>query len=150
ERGDLTILGESTVEGFRKGLGANRSLRRLFHSVELAAADTRATHAILQAVAAEEDAEISDAVLERLNELADYFSSGTVQPGRSVGLLRKVLGLAEGRAGPITEHDILATLSSSTGIPTDFLDDAVALDRAAVRQFFETRVMGQPEAVEAV
>lgn len=150
ERGDLAILGESTVEGFRKGLGANRSLRRLFHSVELQPADEPTTGAILRAVAADADAEVGDTVLDRLNELADYFAAGAAQPGRSVGLLRKVLGLREGKPGAVTEQEVLATLSTSTGIPADFLDDSVALDRSAVRQFFEQRVMGQPEAVEAV
>lgn len=150
ERGDLTILGESTVEGFRKGLGANRPLRRLFHVVELPAADEKKTQTILQAVAKEAGVAVPDAVLARVNELAMYFGSGTVQPGRSVGLLRKVLGLAEEQATAISEKSILDTLSASTGIPADFLDDSIALNRQAVRQFFETRVMGQPEAVEAV
>ena len=54
------------------------------------------------------------------------------------------------QARPISEKEILETLSTSTGIPADFLDDSVSLDRQKVRQFFETRVMGQPEAVEAV
>ncbi len=150
ERGDLTILGESTVEGFRKGLGANRSLRRLFHSVELQPADEKKTLEVLRFVAKEADRNVPDEVLGRVNELAMYFGAGTVQPGRSVGLLRKVLGLNEENPGPISEKDILETLSTSTGIPADFLDDNVALDRQKVRQFFETRVMGQPEAVEAV
>ena len=150
ERGDLTILGESTAEGFRKGLGANRSLRRLFHAIELQPADEKKTLGILRAVAKEAGVNVTDEVLMRINELAMYFGSGAVQPGRSVGLLRKVLGLTEDKTGPISEKDILETLSSSTGIPADFLDDTVALDRAAVRQFFEARVMGQPEAVEAV
>src|SRR5207237_552354 len=88
ERGELTILGESTTESFRKGLGANRSLRRLFHAVEVHPSDTKDTRAILQAVAQEAGATIADGVLDRLDELADYFVSGTVQPGRSVGLLR--------------------------------------------------------------
>src|SRR5262245_41055552 len=33
ERGEVAILGESTVEAFRKGLGAKASLRRLFHEI---------------------------------------------------------------------------------------------------------------------
>jgi ATP-dependent Clp protease ATP-binding subunit ClpC len=150
ERGDLTILGESTTEGFRKGLGANRSLRRLFHAIELHPTDEKATHAILQAVAREAGVNAPEGLLARINELAMYFGSGTVQPGRSVGLLRMVLGLAETEPGPLTEKQVLETLSTSTGIPSDFLDDNVALDRAGVRQFFEARVMGQPEALEAV
>ncbi|MBI3410010.1 MAG: AAA family ATPase [Planctomycetes bacterium] len=82
ERGDLTILGESTVEGFRKGLGANRSLRRLFHTVELQPPDADEVRAIIRSVVDEADAEISDSVLDRLSELADYFVSGIVQPTR--------------------------------------------------------------------
>lgn len=150
ERGDVTILGESTVEGFRKGLGANRSLRRLFHAIELHKSDEAETRQILQAVAQEAGALVPDTVLDRLGELADFFVAGTAQPGRSVGLFRRVLGMTAGKHGPITEKDVLATISTSTGIPVNFLDDSVALDRERVRGFFETRVMGQPEAVDAV
>jgi ATP-dependent Clp protease ATP-binding subunit ClpC len=150
ERGDVTILGESTVEGFRKGLGANRSLRRLFHAIELQGSDAAETRKILQLVAEEAGAEVSESLLDRIGDLADFFVSGTVQPGRSVGLLRRVLGMTAGKRGPITEQDVLQTISTSTGIPVNFLDDSVALDRDKVRGFFEGRVMGQPEAIDAV
>src|SRR5262249_5581845 len=70
--------------------------------------------------------------------------------GRAADLLRRTLGTLAGRPGPVTERDILTTVSTSTGIPVDFLDDAVPLDRAQVRAFFEARVMGQAEAVDAV
>src|SRR5207248_561889 len=85
ERGDVTILGESSAEAFRKGLGANRSLRRLFHAVEVQPATPRETRDILQAVAEEAGADVPEAVLDRLGELADFYAGGTVQPGRSVG-----------------------------------------------------------------
>src|SRR5439155_22182129 len=55
-----------------------------------------------------------------------------------------------GPPASITEQDILLTISQSTGVPVEFLDVATALDRVRVRAFFEARVMGQPEAVEAV
>ena len=150
ERGDVTIVGESTAESFRKGLGAIRQLRRLFHSIQVPATEPEETREILRAVADESGADVSDAVLERLTELADFYASGTVQPGRSVGLLRRVLGAVTGQAGPVSERHVLNTISTSTGIPVDFLDDAVPLDRSRVRAHFETRVMGQPEAVDAV
>ena len=149
ERGDILVLGESTVEAFRKGLGAVRSLRRLFHTVQLPEAGPEETRTILQAVAAESGADASDAVLDRLVELSDFYAGGAVEPGRSVGLLRRVLG-APDRKGPLGDREIIETLSTSTGVPADFLDDAVPLDRAAVRAFFEARVMGQPEAIDAV
>jgi ATP-dependent Clp protease ATP-binding subunit ClpC len=150
ERGEITVLGESTAESFHKGLGAVRSLRRLFHAVQLAPADGDRTRAVLRAVAAEAAADVPEMVLDRLTELADFYAAGGAEPGRCVGLLRRVLGVVADRPGPIGERDLLATISTSTGIPVDFLDDSVPLDRATVRAFFESRVMGQPEAVDAV
>jgi ATP-dependent Clp protease ATP-binding subunit ClpC len=150
ERGEVTILGESTPEAFRTGLGAILPLRRLFHAIEVPPAEPATIRAILQAVRDEAGADMAEPVLDRLVELADYYLAGAAQPGRSVGLLRRVLGATAGRPGPVTEHDILATMSTSTGIPVDFLDDAIPLDRVRVREFIEQRVMGQPEAGDAV
>jgi ATP-dependent Clp protease ATP-binding subunit ClpC len=152
ERGDVTILGESTADGYRKGLGSRGPLRRLFTVIEVAEATPAQTRAILQDVAAEAGADVPEATLDRLMELADYYSTGTAQPGRAVGLLLRVLAAVAlaGRATPISDRDILQTISTSTGVPVAFLDDSVSLQRADLRSFFEARVMGQPEAVEAV
>jgi ATP-dependent Clp protease ATP-binding subunit ClpC len=150
ERGAVAILGESTVEGFRQGLGSNRALRRLFHSIEVPEASLEQTRAIVQMVIDEAGVEVPEAVIERLMDLADFYAAGTVQPGRTVGLLRRVLSRAAGREGPLTDRDVLETISSSTGVPVRFLDDAEPLDRTQVRGFFEARVMGQPEAIDAV
>lgn len=150
ERGEIAILGESTPDAFRSGLGAVGSLRRLFHAIEVREPSAAQTRAVLQAVRDEGGTDVPEAVLDRLVELADFYLAGTAQPGRTVGLLRRVLGEGGGRDQPVSERDVLTTLSTSTGIPVDFLDDAVPLDRAGVRAFFEARVMGQPEAVDAV
>jgi ATP-dependent Clp protease ATP-binding subunit ClpC len=150
ERGEITLVGESSAESFGKGLGAVRSLRRLFHAVQVSPADAVRTRRVLHAVAAEAAADVPEAVLDRLVEVADFYGAGTAEPGRSVGLLRRVLSATAGREGPVTERDLLTTISTSTGIPVDYLDDNVAMDRARVRAFFEARVMGQPEAVDAV
>jgi ATP-dependent Clp protease ATP-binding subunit ClpC len=150
ERGEIAVLGESTPDAFRSGLGAVGSLRRLFHAIEVREPAPPQTRAVLQAVRDEAAADVPEPVLDRLVELADFYLAGTAQPGRTVGLLRRVLGATAGHAAPVSERDVLATLSTSTGIPVDFLDDAVPLDRAGVRAFFEARVMGQPEAVDAV
>jgi ATP-dependent Clp protease ATP-binding subunit ClpC len=150
EAGDIAVLGESTPETFRSGLGAVRSLRRLFHAIEVRSASPQETREVLRAVCEEAGVVVPEPVRERLLELADYYLAGTAQPGRAIGLLRRVLANVAGRAEPVSERDVLATLSASTGIPGDFLDDAVPLERNRIRSFFETRVMGQADAVEAV
>jgi ATP-dependent Clp protease ATP-binding subunit ClpC len=150
ERGDVVVLGETTPDRFRSGLGAVGSLRRLFHPIEMPAAGVPETLAILRAVRDEAGADVPEPVLGRLMELAGYYLAGTAQPGRTVGLLRRVLGSRGERAGAISDRDVLTTLSTSTGIPVDFLDDDIPLDRGSVRSFFESRVMGQVEAVDSV
>ncbi len=150
ESGAIAILGESTPEAFRTGLGDVTSLRRLFVPVELAEADAEETKAILRAVRDETGAPMADPDLDRLLDLAGMYLAGTAQPGRAVGLLRRVVEAHAGRPGPIRARDVLATLATSTGVPVDLLDDDTPLDLARVRQFFEGRVMGQPEAVATV
>ncbi len=150
ESGAIAILGESTPEAFRHGLGEVPSLRRLFAPIEMGSASPEETRRTLKAVRAEARVDMSDADVERLMEVAEMYLPGTVEPGRAVGLLRRVIERHEGKPTPIRQRQVLEVLATSTGIPVDFLDDDVPLDLAHVRRFFEERVMGQPEAVAAV
>jgi ATP-dependent Clp protease ATP-binding subunit ClpC len=146
ERGSIAVLGESTSEMFRGGLGSNAALRRLFQPVEVEARTPAETRAVLRAICDAEERDVPDALLDRLMDLADAYLPGTAQPGRAVSLLRRLLDGPD----PLTPRAALETLSDSTGVPVDLLDDEVPLEAAKVRAFFEARVMGQPEAVEAV
>ena len=151
EAGEIAILGETTPEAFRAGLGAIGSLRRLFHAIDVKEADAARTRDILEHMQREAGATVPPKVLDRLLELADYYLAGTAQPGRAAGLFRRVLESGAGREGaPMKPRDVLRTLSASTGVPVDLLDDEVSLDIAGVRGFFEARVMGQGDAVDAV
>ena len=53
-----------------------------------------------------------------------------------------------GLAAEVTPETIIATLSEATGLPLHVLDPRAPLDLAEVRQFFESRVLGQPDAVD--
>ncbi|MBI3847205.1 MAG: AAA family ATPase [Planctomycetes bacterium] len=152
EDGSIAVLGESTAEAFRTGLGTVASLRRLFAPIEVREAGPVETRLVLRAVRDELAIDASDSTLDRLVELADLYLAGAAQPGRAVGLLRRVVeGRADGhRTGSIAPREVLDALSTSTGIPVDFLDDDVPLDLARTRAFFEGRVMGQAEAVDAI
>jgi ATP-dependent Clp protease ATP-binding subunit ClpC len=150
EGGDVVIVGESTPHEWRAGLGANPSLRRLFRPVEVQPATAAETREVAARVLAAADVAAPDAVVDRVLELAEFYLAGTAQPGRAVGLLRRVLDARGEADGPLTEDEVLRTLSGSTGVPIELVDDARPLDPAQVRAHFERRVMGQPEAVGAV
>jgi ATP-dependent Clp protease ATP-binding subunit ClpC len=144
----LVILGESTPAEFNRGLGRNPELQRLFDRYLLPEASNEDTRTILRSFRDEAGAEVSDEMLDRVLELATHYLGSLARPGNAMGLLRQVLAAHGGL--PVEPRHLLETLSKSTGVPADLLDDAVPLDAVAARRFFEARVMGQPEAVEAV
>lgn len=149
EDGSIALLGETTPEMWQSGLGGVGSLRRLFTRVDVSEADPERTRRVLECVRDASETEVSNEVLGRLTELADYFLAGIAQPGRAVGLLRRTLDRVPASRA-VEVDDVLDTLSLSTGVPRQLLDDRAPLDPDAVRSFFEARVMGQTEALDAV
>ncbi len=150
EEGSVVLLGESTPEEFERGLGRVPSLQRLFDRVLVAESTPEQTEVILKAVRDEQQAPIGDSVLKQLLETASQFLGHLSLPGSAVSLLRSVMQNAKEAGRAVTYRDVLDALSKSTGVPADLLDDSIPLDHEAVRRFFERRIIGQTEAVDAV
>jgi len=148
--GSLLLLGESSPESFQRGLGRVASLKRLFDCVLVPEASLESTRDILAAVRDEQKLTLEDGVLEQLLEASGQFLTHISRPGNAVTLLRTVEEAARDSGRVITFREILEALSKSTGIPADILDDGVPLTPAAVKAFFEKRIIGQVEAVESV
>jgi ATP-dependent Clp protease ATP-binding subunit ClpA/protein subunit release factor A len=149
ERGELRLIGEGTGEAFQTGLGSVASLARAFRTVKMLPADAPATQQIVEAVAAESNRELPLPLIHRLLDLAEYYGGSAVLPGRALLVLRRLLSEIRETHRSVDVRDILNAIHESTGMPTDLLDDEIPLQAREVRSFFEERVMGQPEAVDA-
>ncbi|MBK8247112.1 MAG: AAA family ATPase [Gemmatimonadetes bacterium] len=145
----ITMIAESTPEAYRLLLGRDPSLVRLFEVIQVPPATAAETRHILSKVAEREEKDIASDVIDRAVELAGEFLIGSAMPGAAVDLLLRAINAVPDYEPAIVASDLLVTLSASTGLPRDYLDDAIPLDRASVRTFLEARVMGQPEAVDA-
>ncbi|MCA8924380.1 MAG: AAA family ATPase [Planctomycetes bacterium] len=164
ERGELAIVGESTPEAFRHGLDRFPGFRKLFWKLELQEPDAQETLEILEAVTQDllaehrrrgVELEAPRAALELAVELADDYISGLARPGCAISLVREALGdLAEDeqQAGRrvLDGSRLLHTISRQSGVPVALLDDSVQLDLREVHTFFDERVLGQAEVVEAM
>ena len=150
EEGSVLLLGESTPEEFERGLGRIPTLQRLFDRVLVSESTPDQTLAVLSTVRDEEQLAMSDGVLAQLLETATQFLSHISRPGNAVALLRAVMQNIKESGRPATFRDVLDSLSKSTGLPADLLDDSLPLNQGEVRAFFERRIIGQPEAVDAV
>jgi len=150
EDGSVVMLGESTPEEFERGLGGEVGLQRLFDKVLVEPASREDAIVVLRAIRDAAKAPISDQVLQELLEVSEFFYGHLARPGSAATLLRAVIAAHQGMARPLTRTDVLEALSQSTGMPTGLLDDARPLSVDELRGFFEERIIGQPEAVEAV
>jgi ATP-dependent Clp protease ATP-binding subunit ClpC len=150
DEGSIILLGESTPEEFERGLGAIPSLVRLFDKVLLPEPGPERSREILAAVRTEQKSDLSDELLERLMEVSGQFLSHISRPGNAVELLKAAMKSEKESGRAVTFRDVLDILSKSTGVPGDLLDDAIPLNAVALRKFFEEKIIGQSEAVQAV
>lgn len=150
EEGSVLLLGESSPQEFERGLGAKPSLARLFDKVLLLEPDVERTREILTAVRNGEKSGVSDEVLEQVMEVSGQFLSHISRPGNAIELLKAAVSFEKESGIVPSFRDILDLLSKSTGVPTDLLDDRTPLNGGKLREFFEERIVGQPEAVDAV
>ncbi|HZG52765.1 MAG TPA: AAA family ATPase [Pyrinomonadaceae bacterium] len=110
---------------------------------------------------------ISEQTLQEAFQLAKQYLADKAAPGNLLLLLdsthRRLLiergatdqqtrdaAGATATTGEMTLDDLLVTLSQLTGLPVSMLDDRAGLDLGDLRGFFESRVLGQPEAVECL
>jgi ATP-dependent Clp protease ATP-binding subunit ClpC len=145
--GKIRVLAECSAEQLRTGGRELGTFLNALLQVQVPAVDRARTLAVLQRIASESSQELSDDFLNRVADAADLYLTQLQQPGRSVGLLKRILAQKSERYAP---RDILVALSRTTGLPVDFLDDDVPLDLGSVKSFLEARVMGQTEAVHSV
>ncbi len=150
EEGSILVLGECTAEEYERGFGALPSIQRLFDKVLLVEPTLEATRHVCAAIRDESGANISDEVLDRLLEISGYFLGHQRRPGNAAGLLRLVIADRREMGGEITFRHVLDVLSKSTGLPADLVDDLKPLQGQELRGFFEQRIIGQPEAIEAM
>ncbi len=150
EEGSIRLIGESTPEEFERGLGKEPALVRLFERVLVEPATVEGTRQVVRAMRDHDGIPATDGVLNELVDASEFYLSHIARPGGAAGLLRAVMEGRRGNREPVRRRDILVTLSQSTGVPVDLLDDTAPLDLERLRGFFETRIIGQCDAVEAV
>ncbi len=93
----------------------------------------------------------SDAALDWLHQLHRRYATYSANPGRPVRFLTTLV-----TEQPVDQKTLLsvaqvtAAFTRETGLPEVLLKDDLPLDLDATRQWFTQRVIGQPQAVEAV
>lgn len=155
DRGRIRIVGEVDPAAYDKLVQQKGRVRTAMAAIRLEATDPVATRALVDAWIAARGIDTGPETIGEAMQLAAQFLPDA-RPGNVLRLLeltcRRVAAggrPAEG-ATALAIDDMLATLSELTGLPTSILDDRAGLDVASLRERFEERVIGQPEAVDCL
>ena len=96
-------------------------------------------------------ADVDDATIDAALDLAEHYLSGIAQPAAVLRLLKSAVDDAARAGGSsVGREQVIATLSAATGLPLHVVDSETPLDLAAVRAFFSSRVLAQPDAVDCI
>ncbi len=160
ESREITLICECSPEAYAAELRREPSFIHAFRKIEVSETGEADTLAILQATALRLEQElpvkIQPAALTSICDLTRRYLPYRAFPGKAVRYLDQLTSdLAAGAGGEGAPRELGRTeairgFARSTGLPEFLLSDEVPLPVAEVRAHFEDRLLGQPDAVEAM
>lgn len=159
ERGEILIIGETTPSAFEQLIQQNKRLGLLMEKILVEPSDDDQSLEIAQNWAkgetvSEDDAPIiNDNIAREALHLCKQFLSEKESPGNLLDLLkltRQSILSGDNRPQEINADDLYRSLSHLTGLPRSILDEKAGLNLESLRELFQERVLGQPEAVDCL
>jgi ATP-dependent Clp protease ATP-binding subunit ClpC len=151
EARDIAVIGEIDPTAYELLAQSRPRVTRIFEVIRLAPMTDEDTLAVARGWSRDYGTDVDEHTLAESLDLATHYLPGTAAPGNLLRLLELVLDrVTRGLATDVTTESVIATLSAATGLPLHVLDPRAPLRLDDVRAFFESRVLGQPEAVECL
>ena len=158
ERCEISIIGETRPEGYERLIQSLPKLRSVVESYRiqpLSFQDTLRVAKEWTTCHSRMDAQplLSDDLLQEASQLALQYLGDKALPGNLLEFLQLTnqnLAANDKAFQTITSDDLILTLSKLTGLPIKILDDRQGLDLKALRDFFQSHVLGQREAVDCL
>lgn len=176
-RGQLRVLGATTLQEYRKYIEKDSALERRFQPVNVAEPGEEAAVQILLGLREKYEAhhrlKITDAAVQAAVQLSSRYISGRFLPDKAIDLMDEAASRVrmEARSAPqllaaretcaaearraasgsqVEKEDIAAVVSGWTGIPVTSLTESESQRLLHLEQVLHQRVVGQEEAVSAV
>ena len=159
ESGEIVVLGETQPAAFERLLQAKPRVRTAMETVRVNSLNDEKTLALAQQWVEHYSQPgaaplIADQTLSEAFQLSKQFLGEKASPGNLLQFLsltrQRLAALNPDSPFKITLDELLVTLSQLTGLPLSILDDRHGLDLDALREYFQARVLGQPEAIDCL
>ena len=148
EAGELVIVGEIEPLAYELLVQQRPRIVSLFEALALEPLGREESITVARDWRDRAHAAVDDATIDDAQDLAQHYLASVAAPA---GLLRLLKAAATGVGDEeIRSGRMIETLSDTTGLPLHVVDPERSLDLEEVRQFFSSRVLNQPEAVECL
>lgn len=158
ENGKIKVIGETHPSSNEKLSSDNKRIHSALEVISIQPLEDHATLKLArdwleESKTSQESFEMDSSALTEALHLSQQFLNDTEAPGNLLNFVKiaKRQLLIEGKSDTrISTDDLYAALSQLTGLPRSILDDQAGLNLDDLRQLFNQRVLGQPEAVECL
>ncbi len=152
--GKLTLLAEVSPEGLRM-MERHAGFVPLFTKAPIAGLDERAVDRCMERAAERKGFHLDPAGRRTLLQLTTRFLPARPQPGPALDLLQQVRDYQLEKQGAGEDEPISPTLiervfSIYSGLPMFVVSASATMPAKEIRAWFEDRIVGQREAIEAV
>lgn len=152
-RGKITTVAECTAEQLKVVAQQAPQLLDVFYQLDVATPDARQTGEVLLEIATHDlskrNKSIEPSGITAINQLHQRFARYSAMPGRAIRFFRNLIEDTE-TTQTISADLVTDRFSDETGLPKFLLKDSQRLDLPATKQWFEQRVIGQPEPIELI
>ena len=157
-RGEIQVIGATTIQEYRKHIEKDAALKRRFQSIMIEEPDDRETLEILEGrkhlYEQHHHLHIRQDALEAAVKYSRRYISDRLWPDKALDLLDEACAAARLKGGEdaveLSARDIAQTVSLWTKIPLDQLSKEEGVRLTELEQQIHRRVVGQEEAVSAL
>ncbi|HXU09243.1 MAG TPA: AAA family ATPase, partial [Blastocatellia bacterium] len=154
-KGEITCIGATTLAEYYKYIARDEALARRFSTITIEEPSPGETRRILLETRATFEAyhgvKIDDEIIEQIIELADRYLQSRSFPDKAFDLLDKAAAKATlAKHDSLTRECVTETLSETTGLPLEIMDDDPAERLERLEEFLNAAVPGQQRAARDV
>ena len=147
--GRLTLIGEVSAEQLRQ-MERVPGFVTLFRKIAVDPLGEREAEAALLGVAERMDLRPDAATRASLITLSARFFPARPQPAPALDLLRQLQELCQRGEATLSPEGVERALCRATGLPEFVVSRRSTRPGREIRQWFQERIVGQPQAIEAV
>lgn len=160
-KGELTVIGATTTEEYRKLIEPERAFSRRFEEIHITEPDTDSAILILKDIyvryAAHHRIEATDGALASCVRLAKRYVKDRKLPDSAIDLLDRTMAaarvdnqLSENPMQTITEQEVAAIVAAKTGIPVGKIQSEEKERLMEMENLLRRRVVGQDYALKVL